>query len=137
MSDVETPGRAKLDYLRLESVVRFALEIYWPAGFFIFVRRDWPWWITALMVVAVYLLIAYKRKRLGLPPFFPDGVPKKEAYRSLASLRNDELNEIDDLLRQGHKINAIKILREKTGVGLQEAIDFVETYRRVGQKGGA
>ena len=35
-------------------------------------------------------------------------------------------NEILSLLRQGQKIGAIKLYREKTGVGLKEAKDFIE-----------
>jgi hypothetical protein len=36
------------------------------------------------------------------------------------------LDEVKDLLRQGRKIHAIKVYRQKTGVGLREARDAVE-----------
>lgn len=33
-----------------------------------------------------------------------------------------------DLLRQGRKIEAIKVVREETGLGLKEAKDLVESW---------
>ena len=36
------------------------------------------------------------------------------------------LTEVHDLLRRGRKIEAIKVYRERTGVGLKEARDAVE-----------
>lgn len=36
------------------------------------------------------------------------------------------LDEVQDLLRQGRKIHAIKVYRQKTGAGLKEARDAVE-----------
>jgi len=36
------------------------------------------------------------------------------------------LDEVKDLLRQGRKIHAIKVYRQKTGAGLKEARDAVE-----------
>ena len=38
--------------------------------------------------------------------------------------------EIEDLLRRGQKIQAIKLYRERTGVGLKEAKDAVEEIQR-------
>jgi ribosomal protein L7/L12 len=38
----------------------------------------------------------------------------------------DRSREIADLIRQGKKIEAIKLLREQTGLGLKEARDKVE-----------
>lgn len=40
-------------------------------------------------------------------------------------------NLIHDLLRQGKKIEAIKLYRERTGLGLKEAKDAVEAMQRV------
>ena len=41
---------------------------------------------------------------------------------------NQSVNpEIIDLMRRGNKIQAIKIYREETGVGLKQAKDFVES----------
>lgn len=41
-----------------------------------------------------------------------------------------DLDEIERLTRSGQKINAIKLLREQTGLGLKEAKDAVETLER-------
>ena len=38
---------------------------------------------------------------------------------------------IADLIRQGRKIEAIKLIREETGVGLKEAKDAVERLSAV------
>lgn len=40
---------------------------------------------------------------------------------------DDDLQEARELMRRGRKIEAIKIVREKTGLGLKEAKDMVET----------
>lgn len=37
--------------------------------------------------------------------------------------------EVINLMRQGKKIDAIKLYREETGVGLKEAKDFVESLK--------
>jgi hypothetical protein len=38
--------------------------------------------------------------------------------------------EIVDAVRAGQKIQAIKLYRESTGVGLKEAKDFIEEFQR-------
>jgi len=40
--------------------------------------------------------------------------------------------EVAQLLQAGNKIGAIKIVREKTGMGLKEAKDHVESLQRTG-----
>jgi ribosomal protein L7/L12 len=40
---------------------------------------------------------------------------------------DDEWSEVRIAIRRGDKIEAIKIVREKTGWGLKEAKDFVES----------
>src|SRR3954468_1002371 len=40
----------------------------------------------------------------------------------------DEFEEARDLARRGYKINAIKLVRDKTGMGLKEAKEFVEGF---------
>ena len=43
----------------------------------------------------------------------------------------DQLDpEVVQLLTSGRKINAIKLHRERTGVGLKEAHDAIEAYER-------
>jgi hypothetical protein len=38
----------------------------------------------------------------------------------------DEFEDVRELARRGRKIDAIKLLRQKTGLGLREAKEFVE-----------
>lgn len=40
--------------------------------------------------------------------------------------------EVVELLRQGRKLQAIKVYREATGVGLKQAKDYVESLERHG-----
>ena len=44
-------------------------------------------------------------------------------------LRQVNDSEIEQQIRSGHLIDAIKLYREKTGVGLKEAKDAVEAWR--------
>jgi len=53
----------------------------------------------------------------------------RESLSSGPSMRVDE-TAIEHMLRRGNKIEAIKIYREKTGVGLKEAKDAVEAIER-------
>ena len=46
--------------------------------------------------------------------------------RDYAPPEPDVMGEVRDLVRQGKKIQAIKVYREITGVGLKEAKDAVE-----------
>jgi ribosomal protein L7/L12 len=47
-----------------------------------------------------------------------------------AASRAPDTSEVEQLLRRGNKIEAIKVYREKTGVGLKEAKDAVEEIER-------
>jgi hypothetical protein len=50
-----------------------------------------------------------------------------------SSIRHSvDVDAINDLLRQGKKIEAIRLYRQQTGVGLKEAKDAVETIERTG-----
>jgi len=63
----------------------------------------------------------------GPPPRL--GVPARPvaATRFPADLPSDRLAEIRDELAQGNKINAIKLMRDATGLGLAEAKQAVES----------
>ncbi len=50
-------------------------------------------------------------------------------YGDVAS-RTADSGRMEELLRQGKKIEAIKIYREQTGVGLKEAKDAVDDMER-------
>lgn len=64
-----------------------------------------------------------------------DAVEALESGRSAtlppksALLRQVNDSEIEAQIRSGHLIDAIKLYREKTGVGLKEAKDAVEAWR--------
>ncbi len=53
--------------------------------------------------------------------------PFESAFSSTTSSDGDE---IQDLLRRGQKIEAIKIYRQRTGLGLREAKDAIEDMQR-------
>lgn len=42
-------------------------------------------------------------------------------------LTDEKRDQINEAIFAGHKIEAIKLYREATGVGLKEAKDFIET----------
>jgi ribosomal protein L7/L12 len=66
------------------------------------------------IVVAVTLAVRGERRgRLPIPP---------DASATVQQLRP----QIVDLLRRGRAIHAIKMVRQATGVGLQEAKDLVD-----------
>ena len=54
----------------------------------------------------------------------PGSLPPKSSI-----LREVNDSEIEQQIRSGHLIDAIKLYREKTGVGLKEAKDAVEAWR--------
>lgn len=43
------------------------------------------------------------------------------------SLTDEKRDQINEAIFAGHKIEAVKLYREATGVGLKEAKDFIET----------
>ncbi|MBL8651162.1 MAG: ribosomal protein L7/L12 [Sphingopyxis sp.] len=58
--------------------------------------------------------------------------PSRPAPRPMVRIRDERIGdeEILDLIRQNRKIEAIKLVREKTGLGLAEAKDAVEALER-------
>ena len=60
-----------------------------------------------------------------LPPLPGLSVPAAALSQTAASLLPDD---VLDALRGGHRIEAIKRLREATGLGLKEAKDLIEAY---------
>ncbi len=52
--------------------------------------------------------------------------PVSQPTTALLSVPRDEFEDVRELARQGKKIEAIKLLREKTGLGLKEAKAFVD-----------
>jgi large subunit ribosomal protein L7/L12 len=71
------------------------------------------------------------RGRLDQPPPMsaaPPSATPAQAFRSTgpSNLSPEALTRIHDALRAGNKIQAIKIMREETGLGLAEAKNAVE-----------
>jgi hypothetical protein len=62
------------------------------------------------------------RSMLAEPPALPTPQPSVPA----SSVRPDEFEGVRELARRGEKIQAIKLLREKTGWDLKKAKEFVE-----------
>jgi len=75
---------------------------------------------------------AIKQYRVATGAGLADAKNAVEALERGGSLSTKEAvgsafeDEILSLMRQGQKIAAIKLYREKTGVGLKEAKDFIE-----------
>jgi len=49
-----------------------------------------------------------------------------EDHTTMAELSEDQIQQITDALAAGRKIDAIKIYREATGMGLKEAKDWID-----------
>ena len=58
------------------------------------------------------------------------GVSQSELDHMLSTANPGITDEVDDHLRAGRKVSAIKAYRESTGAGLKEAKDAVEAYER-------
>ena len=91
--------------------------------------------IGKLLFLAVGLLIGLLvarflrgggRRDLTAPP------PSRPAPRPMVRIGDERISDEDilDLIRQNRKIEAIKLMREKTGLGLAEAKDAVEALER-------
>ncbi|MBK8630132.1 MAG: ribosomal protein L7/L12 [Sphingomonadales bacterium] len=59
------------------------------------------------------------RESLMRPPSAPNSPP--------SALTADVMQQVQSLIAANRKIDAIKLVRESTGLGLKEAKDFVET----------
>lgn len=64
----------------------------------------------------------------GSPVQIPAALPKEDSTELRSVDGNDE--EIKWLIKQGKKIEAIKVMREKTGLGLAEAKSAVEQIEK-------
>jgi ribosomal protein L7/L12 len=92
--------------------------------------------VVGLIVVVAILTVALRGMRPKLPEpqvFTPTAVTPRSAPASSASapasgLAPDAIAEIDRRVAAGQKIHAIKLYRDRTGVGLKEAKDRVEHW---------
>jgi len=87
-----------------------------------------PFVLGLLLGVALTLFLIRKgqgdRRDLTAPP--------RTVQRPMVRVGDEQIGdeEILDLIRQNRKIEAIKLMREKTGLGLAEAKDAVEELER-------
>ncbi|WP_242776335.1 ribosomal protein L7/L12 [Sphingopyxis sp. YF1] len=93
-----------------------------------------PFVLGLLIGVALTLFLLRKRREdrrdLTAPP--PRAAPRPPAPPPMARVGDAHIDddEIRDLIRQNRKIEAIKRMRERTGLGLAEAKDAVEALER-------
>ena len=99
--------------------------------------------LIALIGLAVILCIVYSlafrliemKNRMGPLLYRVDA--KLDLLLKQASIKFDPYanlpREIVDAVQAGRKIQAIKLYRESTGVGLKEAKDFIEEFPAAGQ----
>lgn len=85
----------------------------------------WGWFIVALVLIDAAVLAVWLLARKG---------PAKNAAATtqlmLAGLDHSAREDIYRLVAEKKKIHAIKLFRERTGAGLQEAKDVVESVGR-------
>ena len=104
--------------------------------------------VGVIAVLAVFLLFPRgKTRRIGMSDDNPHNAPSPRSIRQpdevseadeaqqpgaepLARLTPDQAAEIDEALDRGRKIEAIKLYREWTGLGLKEAKEAIEAYER-------
>lgn len=85
------------------------------------------WFFIGLGIVVVLVLRAIAVKKIGAPS---DHSRKNANLASIplpTGIKNAE--KVRELIADGHLINAIKTVREETGIGLKEAKDYVEALR--------
>lgn len=93
-----------------------------------------PFVLGLLLGVALTLFLIRKgqgdRRDLTAPP--PRAAPRTPEIRPMVRVGDERISddEILDLIRQNRKIEAIKLMRERTGLGLAEAKDAVEALER-------
>jgi hypothetical protein len=92
--------------------------------------------VAAVVVIGILLLMRRDRpRRIGGGP---DDPPSPQRPRepspgiaqdpALSHLSEADRTEIAHEIASGRKISAIKLVREKTGMGLKEAKEFVEDF---------
>ena len=93
-----------------------------------------PFVLGLLLGVALTLFLIRKgqgdRRDLTAPP--PRAAPRTPEIRPMVRVGDKRIGDEDilDLIRQNRKIEAIKLMRERTGLGLAEAKDAVEALER-------
>jgi ribosomal protein L7/L12 len=87
---------------------------------------------TTLIIIVIVLLVVVgaallmRRLSWGSSPGYIQ-MPRAEPPSTMPSLGPDGDRDLRVLLASGQKIQAIKLVRELTGIGLKEAKDYVES----------
>ena len=87
---------------------------------------------TTLIIIAIVLLVVVgavllmRRLSWGSSPGYIQ-LPRAAPPSAMPSLGPDGDRDVRLLLASGQKIQAIKLVRELTGIGLKEAKDYVES----------
>ncbi len=80
---------------------------------------DWMMLLwTGVVFLSGYLLGSRRRTELAEPLEF-----------DLASISPEARAQIEQALQQGHKIDAIRTLRQDTGLGLKDAKSIIDMWR--------
>jgi hypothetical protein len=89
-----------------------------------------PSWIVVAVVAFFALIFGYiLGRRSGNVVNVPSGPVKTPHVRvSSSDVLDDWEREARDLMAAGSKIQAIKVVRDGTGMGLKEAKDLVESW---------
>ncbi|NIL76858.1 MULTISPECIES: ribosomal protein L7/L12 [unclassified Rhodococcus (in: high G+C Gram-positive bacteria)] len=85
----------------------------------------WGWFIVALVLVDTAVLAAWLLARKA-----PGKNSATTTQMMLAGLDDHARNEIYRLVGEKKQINAVKLFRERTGAGLKEAKDIVDSVGR-------
>ena len=93
--------------------------------------------VAAVLVLVLLVMRRDRPRRIGggdgpapapAPPQPREGGPSVEQDPALSNLSEVDRAEIEQLIASGRKISAIKLVRERTGMGLKEAKEFVEDF---------
>ncbi|WP_415974689.1 hypothetical protein [Rhodococcus sp. 077-4] len=88
----------------------------------------WGWFIVALILIDAAVLAAWLLARKK-----PGSSPETSRNIRLIGLDDSARADIHQLLAANKKIQAIKIFRERTGAGLLDAKNAIESLQRGGQ----
>lgn len=89
------------------------------------------WLLLGAAIIIAFFLGRSARARRSGDPAGRKLQDEAEAARRFDLLSLEARTEIDSLAGQGKTIEAIKYVRERTGLGLKEAKDLVDARKRV------
>lgn len=78
--------------------------------------------LVLLGVVGAMIVVVVQNRRMGEPVQYQPEPPRPAP----APLTGDLEFDVRELVARGNKIGAIKLVREHTGLGLKEAMEYVE-----------